>query len=172
MLADAEVARMIDSIAFFAILAAGLLLAFRGVSLRTCPAGPRRARGYLAVGMVLAAGGLMGVVFLHGPWGPGERHRHGMGEHRMGPGHRMMEGAPEGVDPATLPDADDAGAKLFVRYCTACHGAPNPRAHTAADWPAVVARMRGHMGTFNKPAPGDDEVTRIVAYLSEHAAGE
>lgn len=60
---------MTDSLVDLAILAAGLLLAFRGVSLRTCPTGPRPARAHLVIGIALAVVGLAGMVLRHGPWG-------------------------------------------------------------------------------------------------------
>jgi hypothetical protein len=58
---------MIESLILLAVLAAGLLLAFRGVTLRTCPTGPRPARGHLALGIALAVLGLAGLLLLHGP---------------------------------------------------------------------------------------------------------
>ena len=59
---------------------------------------------------------------------------------------RMMQAMmgnmlPLGINPASLPQPHSEGARLMQHYCTQCHGLPGPGLHTAAGWPAVVARM-------------------------------
>lgn len=57
----------------------------------------------------------------------------------------------------------------FVQQCAACHATPSPRAHTAAEWPEVVARMRAN-ATLQDVVPLDDQqAQRIVDYLSAGA---
>jgi mono/diheme cytochrome c family protein len=70
--------------------------------------------------------------------------------------------------PEELTDGPDRD--LFVEKCSTCHETPSPRAHTAAGWPAVVARMRANMAAMDVPPLTDAETDRIVAYLSARAA--
>jgi len=46
-------------------------------------------------------------------------------------------------NPATLPDPDSMGAKVFYQYCSQCHAAPPPSLNTAAEWNYVTSRMYG-----------------------------
>ncbi len=39
--------------------------------------------------------------------------------------------------------------EIFAIACSQCHAIPDPRRHTAREWPAVVERMRGHMNWAN-----------------------
>jgi cytochrome c5 len=38
--------------------------------------------------------------------------------------------------------AGTSGAKAFAQVCSMCHALPSPNAHTAAEWPPIVERMR------------------------------
>ena len=58
--------------------------------------------------------------------------RHGQTE--MDPGH-----------PALRTEAGE----MYALACTQCHALPDPRRHTAREWPAVVQRMRGYMRWAN-----------------------
>lgn len=40
---------------------------------------------------------------------------------------------------------DSVGYHRFVHRCGACHGAPDPAMHTAAEWPAVLDKMKTNM---------------------------
>lgn len=39
--------------------------------------------------------------------------------------------------------------RIYALACTQCHALPDPRRHTAREWPAVVQRMRGYMRWAN-----------------------
>lgn len=39
--------------------------------------------------------------------------------------------------------------EMFAIACSQCHAVPDPRRHTAREWPAVVARMKRHMTWAN-----------------------
>jgi cytochrome c2 len=39
--------------------------------------------------------------------------------------------------------------QIYSIACTQCHALPDPRRHTASEWPQVVQRMRGHMAWAN-----------------------
>lgn len=92
-------------------------------------------------------------------------------------GGMMMGGVmPPATDPAQLPEPTAAGAKLLTRYCTQCHGLPNPNQHSAEGWPMTVARMQTRMQWMarNSPmginAPSEAELKTLLSYLQTHAA--
>lgn len=69
---------------------------------------------------------------------------------------------------ADLPEG--SGREVFVRHCGRCHAPPDPAAHTAAEWPAVVARMERHMRRRGLPPPQEAEREALLDYLRRHAA--
>lgn len=101
----------------------------------------------------------------------------------MGDMREMMQGMmgdrlPPGIDPTLLPNAHSRGVKLLERYCTQCHQLPGPGMHTAAEWPAVVARMNTRMQMMGEMrmtmmgrivAPTPQEIDAIDAYLMRYA---
>jgi hypothetical protein len=52
------------------------------------------------------------------------------------------------IDPRHPALATRAG-EMFSIACSQCHAAPDPRAHTAREWPRVVDRMQRHMEWAN-----------------------
>lgn len=48
---------------------------------------------------------------------------------------------PAGFTQADLPDPESQGARILAENCTQCHEMPTPGAHSATDWPRVLARM-------------------------------
>jgi cytochrome c5 len=92
---------------------------------------------------------------------------------------RMGGCVPSGVEPATLPEPDSPGAKLFSYYCAQCHHLPSPATYSAEEWPAVAARMldrmetyrisRGSMGRSLIEMPTPKERPTLLAYLQRHA---
>lgn len=102
--------------------------------------------------------------------GPRAMHRSGGHHHGM---HQVRAAAamPVGTNPAALPDAGDAGARLLAGYCTQCHGLPHPEMHLQREWPEVAGRMYRHMQQFEGrvSAPSEAEWGAILAYLQEHA---
>jgi len=52
------------------------------------------------------------------------------------------------IDPAHPGLRTEAG-KMFSLACSQCHAAPDPRQHTRREWPAIVERMKQHMGWAN-----------------------
>lgn len=55
--------------------------------------------------------------------------------------------------------------ELFSQMCSRCHALPDPRAHTSADWPAVVTRMEQHMQQMKVSVPSREQSQQIVLYL-------
>jgi cytochrome c2 len=52
------------------------------------------------------------------------------------------------IDPNHPALATEAG-RMFSLACSQCHATPDPRRHTAREWPRVVNRMQGHMAWAN-----------------------
>ena len=67
-------------------------------------------------------------------------------------------------------------AEAFRLACQQCHVLPDPRRHTAREWPAVVERMQKNMEWMNRVVgskPAQDEpqlrIADINAFLARHA---
>lgn len=80
------------------------------------------------------------------------------------------------LDPAKVPEVNAPAAEPFRLACGQCHVLPDPKRHTAKEWPAVVARMQRHMEWTNrvvgsKPVPGEPQlrIEEITAFLARHA---
>ena len=80
------------------------------------------------------------------------------------------------LDLAAYPDVDTPAGEAFRRACNQCHVLPDPKRHTAGEWPAVVARMQKNMEWMNRVVgskPDADEpqlrVGEINAFLRRHA---
>jgi cytochrome c2 len=77
--------------------------------------------------------------------------------------------APADLD--AIESSDSPGPTLFQRVCSGCHHPPDPRSHTAAEWPGVVERMQRHAENMAKPEISNSDRDQIVAFLSERARG-
>ncbi len=80
------------------------------------------------------------------------------------------------LDERRLPEVKAPGAESFRVACGQCHALPDPRMHSAKEWPAVVARMQKNMEWMNrvvgsKPLPGELQlkIEDINAFLTRHA---
>jgi len=73
------------------------------------------------------------------------------------------------LGPNEIPSPDSPGAVEFKSACSQCHGLPDPKLHTADEWPAVLTRMQFNMRSMGKQVISDNEKNEIAAYLSEHA---
>lgn len=82
-------------------------------------------------------------------------------------------GLPVGMTAAELPDQGSDGAETYVEFCGACHGLPNPAAHSATDWPAVLRRMwvrsEGLPSSYAVPVPDARQRILILDYVLAHA---
>jgi cytochrome c5 len=54
------------------------------------------------------------------------------------------------IDPKKYPALNRLEGQSFRLACQQCHVLPDPRRHTAAEWPAVVARMEKNMAWMNR----------------------
>jgi hypothetical protein len=80
------------------------------------------------------------------------------------------------LDPKKIPEVNAPAGEPFRLACGQCHVLPDPRRHTAAEWPAVVARMEKNMEWMNrvvgsKPIPGEPQlrIEDINAFLKRYA---
>jgi hypothetical protein len=84
------------------------------------------------------------------------------------------------LDPKRYPDVNRPEGEAFRLACSQCHVLPDPQRHTAAEWPAVVARMQENMEWMNRVVgtnPAADRVNgepqlrieEIVGFLEKHA---
>lgn len=79
------------------------------------------------------------------------------------------------IDRARYPDLATPEGRAFDLACSQCHALPDPKRHTAREWPAVVERMRKHLdwvGTVRGRLPnpeGELKETQILAFLRRNA---
>ena len=80
------------------------------------------------------------------------------------------------LDPKKIPEVNAPAGEPFRLACGQCHVLPDPRRHSAAEWPAVVARMERNMEWMNrvvgsKPIPGEPQlrIEDINAFLKRYA---
>jgi cytochrome c2 len=86
------------------------------------------------------------------------------GQKEMDPGHPALKTEP---------------GKMFSIACTQCHALPDPRQHTAREWPGVVERMKRHMAWANTVVGPDSlrtnpvlDTGEIVRFLQRHARSD
>ncbi len=81
----------------------------------------------------------------------------------------LQSHALQAIAPGKLSLPESPEARTFQNVCSQCHGLPDPALHTAAEWPAVVERMRGNMRTMGKRVITEEEKEDIVSYLTRNA---
>jgi len=88
----------------------------------------------------------------------------------------LQRNAQTPLDPKRLPQAWAPEGESFRLACKQCHVLPDPQRYTAAEWPAVVARMERNMAWMNrvvgsKPIPGEPQlrIEDINAFLARYA---
>lgn len=69
------------------------------------------------------------------------------------------------VSGANLPAG--RGKEAFQLVCSRCHTLPDPRVHSASDWPAVFARMEQNMTRMKVPPLQGTQTTDILLYLQQ-----
>jgi len=80
------------------------------------------------------------------------------------------------IDPGRYPELERPSGQSFRLACGQCHVLPDPRRHTAAEWPAVVARMEQNMawmnrivGTQHGPTEPQLRLDEILEFLQKYA---
>jgi hypothetical protein len=82
---------------------------------------------------------------------------------------RILEYLQQNALPVARPGefANSPESRLFTTRCTICHDTPSPSAHTAAEWPAVVARMESNMQLMDVPTIPAPQADSIVHFLQQ-----
>ena len=88
----------------------------------------------------------------------------------------LQRHAQKPLDEEKIPEVLRPPGESFRVACSQCHTLPDPKRYTAAQWPAVVERMRRNMQWMNrivgsKPDPTEPQlrIEDINAFLARHA---
>ena len=88
----------------------------------------------------------------------------------------LRKHAQKPLDPQRYPEVNAPSGEAFRLACNQCHVLPDPKRHTAREWPAVVARMQQNMEWMNRvvgsqPIPGEPQlrIDEINAFLRKYA---
>ena len=81
----------------------------------------------------------------------------------------LQKHAQQAIDKTQYTDLNSPAGKTFMATCSQCHALPDPKQHTADEWPTVVARMTRNMDAMGKAVPDQETLEAIVAYLQKHA---
>ena len=88
----------------------------------------------------------------------------------------LRKHAQKPLDPKKYPEIFRPEGQSFKLACEQCHVLPDPRRHTASEWPAVVARMEKNMEWMNRvvsnrPEPDEPQlkIEEINAFLIKYA---
>ena len=88
----------------------------------------------------------------------------------------LTRNAQKPLDEAKIPEVLQPSGESFRLACNQCHALPDPKRYTAAQWPAVVERMRRNMEWMNrivasKPDPTEPQlrIEEINAFLARYA---
>jgi len=80
------------------------------------------------------------------------------------------------LDAQRYPEVNRRSGEAFRLACNQCHVLPDPKRHTADEWPKVVARMQENMEWMNRvvgsqPVPGEPQlrIEEINAFLRKYA---
>ena len=80
------------------------------------------------------------------------------------------------LDTQRYPEVNRPSGEAFRVACNQCHVLPDPKRHTADEWPRVVARMQENMEWMNRvvgsqPVPGEPQlrIEEINAFLRKYA---
>ena len=73
------------------------------------------------------------------------------------------------IDTAAYSELNSSDGKTFSQTCSQCHVLPEPKQHTADEWPVVIDRMLTHIATSKKPMPEKNEIEKITKFLQKHS---
>jgi cytochrome c5 len=80
----------------------------------------------------------------------------------------LKTNAMRSLAPSKLPDPGSQGAVLFNEMCSQCHPLPDPKLHTADEWPKIVDRMQSNTRSMGKKVITGNEKTDVVGYLTRY----
>lgn len=82
----------------------------------------------------------------------------------------LQKHAQRPIDTAKYADLSTPAGKLFSTTCSQCHALPDPKQHTAQEWPSVVLRMQTNMTAMGKPVPDEAKTKAIIGFLQQHGS--
>lgn len=88
----------------------------------------------------------------------------------------LQKHAQKAIDVVRYPDLSTPPGQMFSIACSQCHVLPDPKRHTAREWPQVVERMQANMSWANR-VTGDPALrtlpelntAEIIRYLQRHS---
>ena len=88
----------------------------------------------------------------------------------------LQKHAQKPIDARQYPDLNTPPGQMFSIACSQCHVLPDPKRHTAREWPQVVQRMQHNLAWANR-VTGDPQLrtlpeldtAEIVRYLQRHS---
>lgn len=90
----------------------------------------------------------------------------------------LQKHAQKEIDPRH-PALKSSAGRMFSIACSQCHALPDPKGHTAREWPEVVERMERHMAWANVVVGADSlktmpvlDTNEIVRFLRRYARAE
>jgi len=81
----------------------------------------------------------------------------------------LQANALEVMDTTEHTSIDSPAGIAFQQTCSRCHSLPDPKQHTADEWPTVVERMTQNMTKMGKSVPDKTTLGDIVSFLQKHA---
>ena len=73
------------------------------------------------------------------------------------------------MEKSQYPDLTSPEGTAFLQACSRCHSAPDPKQHTADEWPVVVQRMMHNMKVMRKQIPDQKHMAMVTEFLQRHA---
>ncbi|MDQ6996304.1 MAG: hypothetical protein Q9M82_02450 [Mariprofundus sp.] len=68
------------------------------------------------------------------------------------------------------PEMDSQGFQNYRKQCSQCHVPPRTTAHTASEWPSVIARMQQHRVQRRIAPMMAADISMVRDYLVHNAA--
>lgn len=69
-----------------------------------------------------------------------------------------------------LPEAESRGAELYSKFCSECHGLPDPKNYRVKEWPLIVEKMDDIIKELKQGNPlSDEDKKQIILYLQEYS---
>ncbi|MGH8727583.1 MAG: hypothetical protein ACREV9_05395 [Burkholderiales bacterium] len=80
------------------------------------------------------------------------------------------------IEPARYADLDTPEGRAFSAACSQCHTLPDPKGHSAREWPEVVERMKKHLAWVGVVSSNRTVATprlavdKIIEFLQRNSA--
>ena len=74
----------------------------------------------------------------------------------------LRKHAQKPLDASRYPEVNQPSGEAFRLACNQCHVLPDPRRHTAREWPGVVARMQQNMAWMNRVVGSQPELSQAA----------